>query len=435
MLTSRVVFLGTALLGGAMCVPLPTALAQDSATVYRPFSGALEDIVTNLYGGDGIFLRGSDVFSHAAHFTGDSLEQFNQLSLSVRDLSFPVLNPQIGARFKYDAVLDEFVPVNEAISASAFAFDAQTVGKGEFHFGIAYSNRRFDELDGVPLNSLTVDLAHIDLGDNGPDLPCIGGPVGACYAFERDVVRLDINLGIKEEMLALNGAYGITDRLELGVFVPLLRTAVDVSSMATIIENETRQFFPASVHLFGGDSTDPNDALSASRTGIGDVILRTNYALTEVGEGGWDVMAGADLRLPSGDVRNLQGLPDMGIRPRLVVSRDIDLGHSVVRPHLNVSYGFNTGINNEQMLDYAIGGSWVFKLNDDSAVLAIGADFLGHHVTAKTDNMADNQYDLSIGAKLHVNHSISAYYNILLPMDDAGLRPDAQHVFGLQFEF
>lgn len=430
----------TTALAGSFIVAEPLvaseARAQASAGAdgYRNFSGNLTDVVANLYGGDGITLQGSEVFSHAAHFTGDSLVQFNQLSLSVRDLSFPVLNPQIGVRFKYDAVLDEFVPTTE-ISASAFAFDAETVGAGEFHLGLAYSVRNFDELGGQPLNSLSVDLTHVDLGDNGPDLPCIGGPPGACYAFERDVIRLAIDLDIEEEMLALTGAYGLTDQLELSLFLPLLRTEVAVASSATIVENETRSFFPASVHLFGGDSDDPMDAVRARRTGIGDTVFRLNYGLVAHREDDWNIVAGADLRLPTGKTGDLQGLPRVGIKPRLIASRDFDLGSGVFRPHLNLAYGFNAGIQNEQIVDYAVGGSFIFDWGDAGSALAVGADFLGKNVTTNKDGRGDNQYDVSFGVKLNLKQSINVYYNVLLPLNDAGLRPDAQHVFGLQFPF
>ncbi len=412
----------------------PLAYAQDTGLA-QPFSGSLVDVVSSLYGGDGIRLQGSDIFSHAAHFTGDSLVQFNQLSLGVRDLSFPVLNPQIGVRFRYDAVLDEFVPVTESISASAFALDAETVGAGEFHIGVAYSFRRFSELDGAPLDDLSVDLAHMDLGNNGPDLPCLGGPPGACYAFERDVVRLSIDLGIKEEMLALTSAYGISDRIDVGLFLPILKSTVDVTSSATIIEHSSREFFPASVHLFGGDGDDPNDSLRASRTGLGDAVFRINYGVIAHRDTGWNINASLDVRLPSGQVDNLQGLPGTGVKPRLVASREIDIGFAIARPHFNIAYGFNAGVNKEQMLDYAAGGSLVFDLGDTDAIFALGADFLGKHVTANKDGMGDNQYDVSFGAKLNLRNSVNFFYNVLLPVNESGLRPNAQHVVGLQFKF
>lgn len=424
-------------LSGAVCVavmPL-SALHAQTEVVVRDFSGNLADIIPSLYGADGIMLEGSGAFSHAAHFMADSLEQFNQLSLSVRDLSFPVLNPHIGVRFKYDSVLDEFVPTSQSISASAFAFDAETIGSGEFHIGVAYSTRRFDELSGRPLNAISVDLTHMDIGNNGPDLPCIGGPADACYAFERDVVRLAIDLDIQEEMFAVTGAYGLTNRLDLSLYMPLLHTDVTVSSIASIVENPTRQFFPESVHLFGGGSDEPVDTVRGRKTGLGDAVLRLNYSLDEHLGNGWNFNAGIDFRLPTGRVDNFQGLPNIGLKPRLIASRDIDLGFGTLKPHINVAYGFNAGLQQEQILDYALGTSLIFTWNDSQSVIAVGADFLGRNVTKTQDQIGDNQYDVSIGTKLHLLQSVNLYYNILLPLNDSGLRPNAQHVFGLQLQF
>lgn len=410
----------------------PSTIAQDGFT---NFSGNLTDIVSSLYGGDGITLRGSEVFSHAAHFTNGSLEQFNNLSLSVRDLSFPVLNPHIGVQFKYDAVLDEFVPTSDAFSASAFAFDAETVGDGEFHLGLAYSVRNFNELSGNPLSDITVDLRHMDLGDDGSDFPCLGGPVGACYAFEKDVIRLSIDLSIREEMFAATGAYGLSDKFDVSFFLPLLRTEMSVSSVATVVENPTRQFSPDSLHLFGGDSDDPVDALQATKTGIGDTVLRLSYSIGEPQEKGWNVNVGADARLPTGQVNNLQGLPRIGVRPRLIASRNIDVIGGIFRPHLNVAYGFNAGLNAEQIFDYAIGGSYAFNWSEAQNTVAVSVDFLGKHVTHNKDQMGDNQFDVSLGLKMRLLQSLNVYYNILLPLNKSGLRPAAQHVFGFQMQF
>lgn len=421
----------------AIGLPADQVAAQCVAErpVYRNFSGHLNDVVANLYGGDGITLQGSDVFSHAAHFTGDSLAQFNKLSLGVRDLTFPVLNPQVGVRFKYDPVLDEFVPTKNSLSASAFAFDAETVGNGELHLGMAFSVRKFDEIGGDPLDHLEVDLMHVDLGDNGPDLPCIGGPPGACYAFERDVVRLSIDLEIEEEMLALTGVYGLTDRMDVSVFLPILRTSVGAFSSATVVENSTRAFFPAAVHVFGGESDSPIDAVRAQRTGIGDTVVRLNYGVMAHRDDSWNVNAGIDVRMPTGSTSNLQGLPEIGIKPRLVASRDVELGFGIFRPHVNIAYGFNSGVRQEQIIDYALGGSFIFEWSSSQAAMAIGADFLGKNVVTKRDDMGDDQFDLSLGLNYSFRQGLNAYYNVLLPLNEAGLRPNAQHVFGLQVRF
>lgn len=408
--------------------------AEASDGTPTTFSGKLADLVPSLYGGDGITLASDEFFSHAAHFTDASLVEFNDLSLSLRDLSFPVLNPQAGVTFSYDPVLDEFVPTGETLGASAFAFDAQTVGRGIFQIGLAYSTRKFSQIDGASLSDITIDLAHMDLGDNGSDLPCIGGPPDACYAFEKDVVRLAIDLDIKEEMYAFTGAYGITDRLDVGLFLPVLRTSMEARSTATIVEDASSIYFPAMLHRFDEASDPPEDALAATRTGIGDTVVRVNYSVLAEDDG-WQVLLGADVRLPTGDVDNFQGLPRVGFRPRVAVSRDMEILGGKFRPHLNASYGFNAGQMHEQILDYALGGTYTFDWNEAQQAVAFSADFLGKHVIHNQDGMGDNQYDAAFGVKFRALKDFNFYYNILLPINDSGLRPNAQHVFGVQVRF
>jgi hypothetical protein len=417
---------------------LTPAAAQEAGAAfsgsYRHFSGNLVDLIPSLYGGDGIRLAADEAFSHAAHFTNGSLQTFNSLSLNVRDLSFPVLNAQAGVTFDYDPVLDEFVASNGAVGASAFAFDAQTVRDGGFQLGLAYSVRRFDSLNGNSLSDITVDLQHMDLGDNGPDLPCLGGPTGACYTFERDVVRLSIDLDIKEEMYAFSGTYGISDRLDAGLFLPLLKTRLRALSVASVVEHDTHVYFPTMLHRFDDQSDAPVDALESTKTGIGDTVLRFNYRLTDGAGTGWHLMTGLDIRLPTGAVEDLQGLPRVGARPRVVASREYDAIGGRLRPHLNVSYGFNAGQAHEQVLDYALGASYS-RAWGDSLGFAVSADFLGKHVTRGRDALGDNQYDLAFGVKILPLRDFNLYYNILVPINDSGLRPDAQHVVGLQVKF
>lgn len=413
----------------------PTGSSQaDGGTTHR-HDGPLSEILPSLYGGDGITLHAEGHFSHAAHFLNDSLEEFNKLSLSLQNLSYPSLNASAGIQFRYNPILDDFSQ-ESSLSASVFAFDAETIGKGNLQIGTIFSSRTFTTLEGESLDDLTIDLRHVDLGDNGPDLPCIGGPPGACYAFEHDVIRLDINLGLREEILQLSGVYGITDTFDVGVMVPLVKTDLDVVSMASVQENPTKAFFPERhLHEFGGNADSAFDSLSSSKSGFGDTTLRFHYWAQRGEQKKWDIGLASDIRLPTGNESNFQGLPGVGIQSRIVLSKTIAFLDGDLRPHANISYGFNMGPSSEQELRYAIGTSYSYSWNDGVNGLALSADFLGKHVTQNRDHFGDDQYDLSVGVKLALMESIQIYYNCLIPIDNSGLRPKSQHVFGLQVNF
>jgi hypothetical protein len=399
------------------------------------FDGDLIDMIPSLYGGNGLILCPADSCRHGGHFTFDSLEKFNSLALSVRDLTFPTINAKVGAQFKYDPVLDSFVPSISSAGSSIFALDADTIGRGDFYVGLAYSTRSFETLDGQELDALTVDLRHIDSGLDGPDLPCIGGAPGACYMFERDTVRLALDINLKEEMFLTTFSYGISENFDVTLLAPLLRTQMSVSSTATIIENPTRDFVNFTLHAFGEGSFGPTDFLATSRTGFGDLVLRFNHWRHQGDANGWDLSLVADIRLPTGKQRNFQGLPNIGLHPRIVASKTMSVGSGFFRPHVNLGYGVHTGPNKEHQLDYTLGASYTLALGGNSGSLALSADFLGRHVVHKKDGMGDNTYDLSIGSKYSFQNGVGLFYSILLPLNQQGLRPSAQHIFGAQVRF
>lgn len=67
--------------------------------------------------------------------------------------------------------------------------------------------------------------------------------------------------------------------------------------------------------------------------------------------------------------------------------------------------------------------------------IAYSADVPGRHVTRKKDGCGDNQNDAAFGVMLRTVKDFNFYYNIRVPINSAGLRPNAQHVFGVQVRF
>lgn len=61
-----------------MRIPVILALASLTLVAQPAQAGKLRDTLSTLYGGDGITLRNSGVFNHAAHFTEESLDALNE---------------------------------------------------------------------------------------------------------------------------------------------------------------------------------------------------------------------------------------------------------------------------------------------------------------------------------------------------------------------
>ena len=150
--------------------------------------------------------------------------------------------------------------------------------------------------------------------------------------------------------------YGLSDRLDLGVAVPINHVNVKATIVSKIgntitgIGNPTRpgdefacetywiQWIQAAADLalysppVRPDACGLKSEASGSATGIGDIVVRTKYSLLQ-GHGG-GLAAGADLRLPTGDEDNLLGIA--GAQAKLFVIASTGFGR--VSPHMNLGY-------------------------------------------------------------------------------------------------
>src|SRR4030095_2988675 len=100
----------------------------------------------------------------------------------------------------------------------------------------------------------------------------------------------------------LSGNYGISDRMDIGAALPLVRLSLSGERVETY---RTRA---------------PQLQASATGTasGMGDVALRVKYNVFRAPGNG--VAIGAEARLPTGDEENLLGAGEASLKPRVVWS-------------------------------------------------------------------------------------------------------------------
>ncbi|MGC1675703.1 MAG: transporter [Candidatus Acidiferrales bacterium] len=169
--------------------------------------------------------------------------------------------------------------------------------------------------------------------------------------FVRDYIQTLNNIDLTTNQYTIYLTYGITSRLDFSAAIPILDVRMAVTSQATIVPNSVA---PASAMAPGNvwHSFNPiNPALTAqcapqvpclnatfsdsnSAVGIGDVVLRGKYTVYK-GER-LAVAAGVDVRLPSGDAKNFLGSGTTGVEPFAVISY-----HARVTPHASVGYEVN----------------------------------------------------------------------------------------------
>jgi hypothetical protein len=193
-------------------------------------SGLAEQF-NSLFGPQGIILE-TDQF-HLAHFTSNSQAT---LSLLVQQLApaaadFPAISSLPGLTFRYNPDVQAFERSSGSLGP-VYVERPQTVGRGKLDVGFSYLFQDFGELDGDDLDGLSFNLGHADCC-GGPGFVTPDGQLGGTpeTLFERDTADLIFDtFELESSVLSLYATYGITDRWDVNVLLPIIFTSLDVSA-------------------------------------------------------------------------------------------------------------------------------------------------------------------------------------------------------------
>ena len=345
-----------------------------------------------------------------------------------------------GFTYGFDATLGTFRRTTQTFGP-AFAERAATNGKGRFSVGMNFLHATYSSLDGKSIEdgSIKFNLLHQKL--NPPSY------------VEGDVIQAGMAMKLTSETAAFLVNYGVTDRLDLGLVVPIVRVNMDLIYQARILDFSTTTSAP-SLHVFEDGTKVKNFPASGNASGIGDVVVRAKYLLLSRGEQG--LAAGLDIRLPSGDAANMLGTGGTQTKVFLIVSGVVA---EKLSPHLNVGYTASTnGVSDE--FNY-VGG---LEFGATPRVTIVG-DLIGRNLRntlrfssttvdhayqagsllapvqiAKLDTVGVASGSLNaglgaIGVKVSpaANFLISAH--LLFGLNDAGLRSKVAPVVGVDFSF
>jgi hypothetical protein len=299
------------------CSPFLDAQGQKCSG--KPSLGCL---IPNVYGPNGLVLPNA---FHEAHFENDFLANFTPLNNAIAtELTLlPTASPASG--FTYTFERGSGVYTRSAQSFGPILSErGETIGRGKVFFSFTYQNFSFNSLDGIDLNNIPAVFKH-------------ARQVGAPY--ENDFITTANSLDVSVSQVTGFATVGITNRLDLSVAVPILRTHVAVRSDATIHRIAPPDPVFGQAHYF--DANDPNGSVkksfrdSGNAAGVGDVTLRLKDTLVRAEHA--SLALATDLRLPTGDERNFLGSGTYGVRPFLIAS--VTAGR--VTPHLNIGYQIN----------------------------------------------------------------------------------------------
>ena len=293
-------------------------------------------------------------FSHAAHFSPLSIndptnpaveivQAFNtQMVLQLS--TFPLGSSSGGFTYTFDPAVGTFSRASRSFGP-AFAERAVTAGRGRFSAGINYQHLRFDSFEGRDLDdgSVRFYLRHQECCSTvGPPVPPTFGVANQPNNtrldpfFEGDVIETALALEARSDTFVLFANYGVTDRLDLGAAIPIVRVELDAALEATILRLAT---LTTPIHAFESGNLAASQRTfraAGTATGLGDIVVRSKYRVA--GTPAAAIAAAVDLRLPTGDEDNLLGAGAQAKVYFIASSSNERWGQ-----HVNVGYTFAGG--------------------------------------------------------------------------------------------
>lgn len=311
--------------------------------------------------------------------------------------------------FRYNPTLTVYERAT-MVPGPLFSERAMTLGRGQLNFSVGYSFIDFQELNGTSLDHLRNPvLITTPVGTAQPTN--LLAPNGRTFlyfpaALSTDVIRMDL----EAHVITPTVRFGVTDRWDIGIAVPIVRTSLKVRTDA-VYQVKTPENFADST--FGGGFVFEQDAAgnpvftrgaflnpdrtipvpgdtqgrsglrlrfaqtqrsanrlakaSGNATGVGDITFRSKYHFWGDEKGGatW----GLNLQLPSGQEENFHGTGDTHVATFLYLSRVLQ---ERFEPHLNLGVDLNTGDIDRSSFLYAVGATVLIWPNLGAMVDILG---------------------------------------------------------------
>lgn len=371
-----------------------------SAVSAQSVSDVLTFLVTNQAVQTGNIARDRN----AAQATGDTIGRALLANLA----TLPVPSTSGAFAYRLNPELGTVERTTQTFGAS-FVERAQTAGRGQVSFGLAFQYLRFDSLDGRNLrDGSLVTTANKFVDETTP--------------FDADRLTLNIDANVA----TLYGNVGITDRLDVAVIVPMVSLQVSGSRLD---DYRGQTFMQATA--------------SSHAVGLADMIVRSKYALYSSPEG--NVAAAVDVRLPTGRREDLLGAGTASTRFSGIGS--IELGRMSMSANAGVTFG---GLARELNYDAAVAIAATPRVTIAGEMLGRWIDGPGHVVEVTTphptlvgvqtirltpDASPLNIVTLVPGVKWNLTDTWVLAANVTVPLTTAGLTASYTPFIGLDYAF
>jgi hypothetical protein len=422
--------------------------------------------------------------SHAVHFSPLEKGEFDNPAVDIVDsfnalligqlASLPLGSSAGGFTYSFDPALGTFRRASRSFGP-AFAERALTIGRRRVSVGFNFQHASYDGFEGQDLDdgSIKFYLRHEECCTTGgapvpPFFGVIEQPNGTRLSpfFEGDVIEAALSLRVSTDTLAMFANYGLTDRWDAALAVPIVRVDLEASVLATILRLATSA--NGLIHTFqlgNPDATQRTFARSGTATGLGDIVLRTKYRVA--GDARAALALAVDARLPTGDEDNL-----LGGSAQTKLFAILSGGGDRVGHHANVGYTFSDSESGTAAADMTGTPSLRDEINYAAGLefvasprLTVLADVVGRTLRdsgrlrveqkrfeyqpqnpalpvqfATFDEFAFRGGNLhlllgTLGVKFNPFGNVLLSGNVLFPLTDAGLKSRWSTVVGFDYAF
>jgi hypothetical protein len=439
-------------------------------------------LVPQVYGINGLVLPNNGVDPHFQNVLPDNLRPLNS-AIARQSALLPLASPSSGLTYTWDSDAKVFTYSTDSFGP-VFGERAETIGKYKTFIGLDYQHFAFNSIDGLDMKNLPIVFTQPDdsvavqgrtCSINSPGTPGNTGPCG----FIRDVIHANNRIDLTIDQVTTFLTFGLTNRLDVSVAIPMESIKMRVSSTATIVNSSktfSHQFnqqgciFPCFTDSFSN---------TGRATGMGDIVLRVKGTMWRNEHAA--LAAGVDVRLPTGDAANFLGAGTAGIKPFVVWSRQ-----SRISPHVLV--GFETNGSSLLAGDISVGskekfpGQLTYSAGADMRVtkrLTAAFDVVGQEVfqagrvivtpftepaacqdsfcgecpqlppggcsanfdppkTSPSISQRTGSYNVSnasVGMKVRPFSNLLVTGNVILKLNDGGLRYTAAPLIGISYAF
>ncbi|MFQ5674897.1 MAG: transporter [bacterium] len=422
----------------AGCVSANVANAQLSTVFGKVFTDILADQLQ----------RSGSPGQHGMHFIEAADLANSVLTPALNSLvannvsSFPLSSTSAGVTFDFST--GQPVSITESLGP-IFAETARTLGKGKINIGANFTYLSLSKFRGMDTNDIRFTFTHQDVTSDGT----LGESPN-----ESDTIDLNMDLDVNASIVALFATLGVTNSLDIGIAVPFINVSLSGTAQANV-NSFTYAALGTANHNFGQDVNNPQlqttSPYDESATGLGDIAFRLKYSFAR--GAGLDVAAFADLRLPTGDEDDFLGTGKTNFKISGVASKKI----GDFTPHLNVAYDKRSAELDSDEFEFIFGFdqkvisglTFAFDVlgevdvnNDEVIELFPGTKTIVDRATngqairkvdlsniPERDN--DNTYNASFGFRYAPSASVILLGNLLVPLNDGGLRSTVAPTVGL----